>query len=65
MLRCGIEEGNEAQLALLMGGLNREIQTILEYKDYNNITHLFHLTCKAECEVQDRHAMARTNFSAG
>src|SRR6266536_3084841 len=48
-----------------MGGLNREIQTILEYKDYNNITRLFHLACRAEREVQDRQALARTNFSAG
>ena len=48
-----------------MGRLNREIQTILEYKEYNNITRLFHLACRAEQEVQDRQALARTNFSAG
>ena len=50
---------------MFMGGLNREIQTILEYKEYTNITRLFHLACKAEREVQDRHALARTYFSAG
>jgi len=65
MIRCGIVEENEAMLARFMGGLNREIQTILEYKDYNNITRLFHLACKAECEVQDRQALVRTNFFAG
>ena len=65
MIRCGIVEENEAMLARFLGGLNREIQTILEYKDYNNITRLFHLACKAEHEVQDRQALARTNFSAG
>jgi hypothetical protein len=65
MIRCGIVEDNEAMLARFMGGLNREIQTILEYREYNNITRLFHLACKAEREVQDRHALARTNFSAG
>ena len=52
-------------LACFMGGLNKEVQTILEYKDYNNITRLFHHACKAEREVQDRQEMARTNFSAG
>ena len=52
-------------LACFMGGLDREIQTILEYKQYNNITRLFHLASKAEREVQDRQALARTNFSAG
>ena len=65
MIRCGIVEENEAMLARFMGGLNKEIQTILEYKDYNNITRLFHLACKAEREVQDRQPLARTNFSAG
>ena len=65
MIRCGIVEENQAMLARFMGGLNREIQTILEYKEYTNITHLFHLACKAEREVQDRQALARTNFSTG
>ena len=54
MIRCGIVEENEATLARFMGGLNREIQMILEYKEYTNITRLFHLACKAEHEVQDR-----------
>ena len=53
MTRCGIVEENEAMLARFMGGLNREIQTILEYKEYTNITRLFYLACKVECEVQD------------
>ena len=51
MIRCGIVEENETLLAHYMGGLNREIQTILEYKEYNNITRSFHLACKAEHEV--------------
>ena len=65
MIRCGIVEENEAMLTRFMGGLNREIQTNLEYKEYTNITRLFHPVCKAEREVQDRQALARTNFSAG
>ena len=65
MIRCVIVEDNEAMLAVFMGGLNKEIKTILEYKEYNNITRLFHLACKAEHEVQERQALARTNFSAG
>ena len=56
MIRCGIVEKNEAMLARFMGGLNKDIQTILEYKDYNNITCLFHLACKLnmKCRI-DRH----------
>ena len=38
-------------LAHFMGGLNRETQTILEYKESTNITRLFHLAYKAEREV--------------
>ena len=34
MIRCGIVDENKAMLARFMGGLNREIQTILEYKEY-------------------------------
>ena len=62
MIRCGIVDDNEAMLARFAGGLNREIQTILEYKEYNNISRLFHLSCKAECEVQDRQALAELIF---
>jgi hypothetical protein len=52
MLRCNLVEGEEPAVARFLGGLNREIQDILAYKDYTNVTHLFHLACKAEREVQ-------------
>jgi hypothetical protein len=52
-------------MARFLGGLNHEIQDILSYKEYNNITCLFHLACKVEREVQGCHAIVRTNFSAG
>jgi hypothetical protein len=60
-----LEEREDAAMARCFAGLNHEIQDILEYKDYANITHLFHFACKAEREVQGRHASAKTNFSAG
>src|SRR3954471_10574495 len=65
LIICGLVEDNEVMLARFMGVLNKEIQTILEYKDYTTITRLFHLACKAEREVQDRQAATRPNFSAG
>jgi hypothetical protein len=52
MLRCGLVENNDAAMACFLGGLNRGIQDVLDYKEYTNITHLFHLACKAEHEVQ-------------
>jgi hypothetical protein len=65
MLHCNLEEREDAAMARFVAGLNREIQDILEYKDYANITHLIHFACKAEREVQGRHASVKTNFSAG
>ena len=62
MLRCGLIEGEDAQMARFLGGLNQEIQDILEYKEYNSITHLFHLACKAEREVQGWQLRSRSNF---
>jgi hypothetical protein len=60
-----LEEREDAAMAQFFAGLNHKIQDILEYKDYANITRLFHFRCKAEREVQGRHASAKTNFSTG
>ena len=62
MLRCGLEETENAKMARFLGGLNREIQDILDYKEYNCITRLFHLACKAEREVQGRQSRSRGNI---
>jgi hypothetical protein len=64
-LRCNLEEDVEPAMARFLGGLNREIQDILAYKEYTNITRLFHLACKAEREVQGRRASTKSNISAG
>ena len=61
LIRCGVIEDIEPMLACFRGGLNKEIHTILEYKEYHTITRLFHLACIAEREVQDRQA-SRPNF---
>ena len=51
MVRCGLVESTKQMLARFFGGLNKDIQHILDYKEYNSITRLFHLACKAEREV--------------
>jgi hypothetical protein len=63
MLRCDLIENEEAAMARFMCGLTREIQDILAYKEYTNVTRLFHLACKAEREVHGRRL--RTNTDAG
>ena len=52
-------------MARFLGGLNREIQDILAYKEYTNVTRLFHLACKAKREVQGRRASVKNNISTG
>jgi hypothetical protein len=64
ILHCNLEERKDVAMARFVVGLNHEIQDILEYKDYTNITHLFYFACKAEQEVQGCNTSARTNFSA-
>ena len=51
MLRCDIIEGEEAAMACFYGGLRCEIQHIVNYKDYNNVSRLFQLTCLADKEL--------------
>ena len=65
MLHCGLVETEDVAMARFVGGLNREIQDILAYKEYNSIDRLFLLAYKAEREVQGRRASTRTNFFAG
>jgi hypothetical protein len=66
MIRCGIVEDNKVMLAHFFGGLNKEIQHILDYKEYKTITRLFHLACKAELEIKDQQqSWRRANNSAG
>jgi hypothetical protein len=65
MLRCGLVESDDAAMARFRGGWNREIQDILDYKDYFDITTLFEYACKAEREVQGRRSKTYTNSFAG
>ena len=41
MLRCGIAEDTEDKIARFYGGLRREIQDIVDYKEYNTTNRLF------------------------
>ena len=65
MIRCGLFEKDDAAMARFRGGLNREIQDILDYKEYFDMTTLFEYACKAEREVQGRRSKTYTNSFAG
>jgi hypothetical protein len=52
-------------MARFRGGLNCEIQDILDYKDYSDMTTLFAYACKAEREVQGHRSKTYSNSFAG
>jgi len=52
MIRYGLFKTDDAAMARFRGGLNREVQDIIDYKEYADMTTLFEYACKAEREVQ-------------
>jgi hypothetical protein len=65
MIRCGILEEPDAAMARFRGGLNREIQDILYYKEYADMTQLFEFASKAERKVQGRRSRTYSNTFVG
>jgi hypothetical protein len=61
MLRCGVVEDQEDQIIRFYGGLWREIQDIVDYKEYHSIQHLFQLAMLAKKELQGHQQQWRNN----
>jgi hypothetical protein len=57
MLRCGVVEDPEDQM------VRREIQDIVDYKEYHSIQRLFHLSMLAEKELQGRQQRRSSTFA--
>ena len=53
LVRCGLVETEDAMMARFLGGLNRDIQDILDYKEYNSITRLFIWLVKLKGKYRD------------
>jgi hypothetical protein len=64
MIRCGLVEENDGTMARFCGGLNCEIQDILDYNEYYDITTLCEFPCKAEREMQGRRSKPYSNSLA-
>ena len=54
MVRCGVVEDTEDKICRFYGGLRREIQDIVDYKDFTTVNQLFQLAMLAEKELQGR-----------
>jgi hypothetical protein len=63
MLRCGVVEDPEDQMVRFYGGLRREIQDIIDYKEYHSIQCLFHLSILVEKELQGRQQRRSSTFA--
>jgi hypothetical protein len=64
MIRCGLLKQHDAAMAPFCGGLNREIQDILNCKEFADKTTLFEYACKVEHEVQERRWKTYSNSFA-
>ena len=62
MLRCNLVEDEEPAMSRFLVGLNREIQDILAYKEYTNITRLFILLVKLKGKCRDDVLVASLMF---
>jgi hypothetical protein len=51
MIHCEIEEDPEDKVCYFYGGLRREIQDIVYYKDFNTTNQLFQLAMYVEKEL--------------
>jgi hypothetical protein len=63
MLRCGVVEDPEDQMVRFYGGLKREIQDIVDYKEYHSMQRLFYLSMLAEKELQGRQQWRSSTFT--
>jgi hypothetical protein len=62
MIRCGIKEDPEDKVYRFYGGLRREIQDIVYYKDFNTTNQLFQLAMLAEKEIQGHQQKNQANI---
>jgi hypothetical protein len=60
LMRCGIVEGTEDSIYYFYSGLWRNIQDIVDYKEFNTINQLFQLAMFAEKKLQE-HALQGTS----
>jgi hypothetical protein len=59
-MRCGIVEEPEDELVRFCSGLRREIQDIVDYKEFTTVNQLFQFAMLAEKELQGRHSQEKT-----
>ena len=62
-MRCSVVEGNEDAICHFYSGLRREIQDIVDYKEFNTVNQLFQFAMLAEKELQGREQQGKSKVS--
>jgi hypothetical protein len=65
LMRCGIVEEVEDAICRFYSGLNRGIQDIVDYKEFNTVDQLFSFAMLAEKELQGRQLQQQANRNTG
>ena len=63
LMRCSVVEGNEDAICHFYSGLRREIQDIVDYKEFNTVNQLFQFAMLAEKELQGREQQSKSKVS--
>ena len=62
-MRCSVVEGNEDTICRFYSGLRREIQDIVDYKEFNTVNQLFQFAMLVEKELQGREQQGKSKVS--
>ena len=62
-MHCSVVEGNEDAICHFYSGLRREIQDIVDYKEFNTVNQLFQFAMLAEKELQGREQQGKSKVS--
>ena len=63
LIRANIEETNEATMAILLNGLNRNIQDVVELQSCNNMDELIHSVMKLEQQLNRKQTYKKTSYT--
>ena len=64
LMRCSVVEGNEDSICRFYSGLRREIQDIIDYKEFNTVNQSFQFGMLAEKELQGREQQSKSKRPA-
>ena len=62
-MHCSVVEGNEYSICCFYSGLRREIQDIVDYKEFNTVNQLFQFAMLVEKELQGREQQGKSKVS--